>query len=112
VWSIHEAEVSELMDNPPPRELVELRLRAEQSMRPKDDRTLLDLSSELRSDEECWVHLWAPAVAIAARRLGSADALAILEEAVAGGFRQPELFDGETAGLPFSYVVRAGGAPR
>jgi hypothetical protein len=83
------------MDNPPPRELVELRLQAEQSMRAKDDRTLLDLSSELRSDEECWVHLWAPAVAIAARRLGSPDALAILEEAVAGGFRQPELFDGE-----------------
>jgi hypothetical protein len=75
--------------------LTRLRLRAEQCLRNGRDQELLGLVPELRGDAEWWVHLWAPGAALAAARLGSSDALALLEEAVAGGFSQPELFDGE-----------------
>lgn len=85
----HHAEV-------PPRELARLRLRAEEWLRAGRHRELLGLVPELRGDAEWWAHLWAPGAALAAARLGSSsEALALLEEAVAGGFSQPELFDGE-----------------
>ncbi|GAA1564774.1 hypothetical protein GCM10009789_17900 [Kribbella sancticallisti] len=87
--------MTELVDDLPPRELAELRLRAEQLVRDGEDRPLLELVRELRTDEQWWVHLWAPAVAVAARRLGAPNAIALLEEAVAAGLSQPELFEGE-----------------
>ncbi|MGC4936912.1 transglutaminase domain-containing protein [Kribbella sp. DT2] len=79
----------------PTRELARLRLRAEQRLRDGRHQDLLGLVPELRGDTEWWAHLWAPGAALAAARLGSPDALALLEEAIAGGFGQPELFDGE-----------------
>lgn len=87
--------MSELRDDLPPRELTELRLRAQQYLRESNDQPLVELTGELRADEQWWAHLWAPGAAIAARRLGSPQALQLLEEAVAGGFSQPELFEGE-----------------
>jgi Transglutaminase-like superfamily len=81
--------------DPVPRPLAELRLRAEQAARDSDDDGLLSLADQLASDDaEQWPHLWAPAVAIAARRTGRPDAVHILEGAVAAGFSQPELFEG------------------
>lgn len=87
--------MSELRDDLPPRELAELRLQAQQYLRSQDDQPLVELAGELRTDEQWWAHLWAPGAAIAARRLGSELAAELLEEAVAGGFSQPELFEGE-----------------
>jgi hypothetical protein len=83
-------------DQPPSAELTRLRLHAEQCARDKDDARLFALADQLRDDSEWWPHLWAPATAIAAQRLGKpADALALLQAAVHGGFSQPELFDGD-----------------
>ena len=87
--------MTEPVNDLPSRELAELRLRAEQFARDQDDQSLLDLVGELRADEQWWAHLWGPAAAIAARRLGSPDAVGLLEESVAAGFSQPELFEGE-----------------
>lgn len=87
--------MTELVDDLPPRDLTELRLRAEAAARAEDDRTLLELVDQLRGDEQWWAHLWAPSAAIAARRLGAPNAIKLLEDAIAGGFSQPELFDGE-----------------
>ncbi len=87
--------VSERVDDLPPRELAELRLAAERHLRDENDQPLLDLVGELRADEQWWAHLWAPGAAIAARRLGSPQASALLEEAVTLGFSQPEMFEGE-----------------
>jgi hypothetical protein len=77
------------------RDLAELRLRAERAARASDDRSLLELVDRLRADSEWWAHLWAPAAAIAAQRLGAPNALKLLAEAIDGGFSQPELFEGE-----------------
>lgn len=79
----------------PARALATLRLRAEQCAREEDDAGLLALAHELRGDDELWPHLWAPACAIAAERLGRAGGFEFLEEAVAAGFSQPELFEGQ-----------------
>ncbi len=76
-------------------ELVQLRLRAEQLARTKDDTGLLALVDGLRADSEWWAHLWGPAIAIAARRSGRDDSLGFLVSAIDGGFSQPELFEGE-----------------
>jgi Transglutaminase-like superfamily len=79
-----------------PRALAELRLRAERAVRGSDDDALLSLADELEAeDAEQWPHLWAPAVAIAARRRNRPDSMRILTAAVDGGFSQPELFEGE-----------------
>ncbi|MGI8699891.1 MAG: transglutaminase domain-containing protein [Nocardioidaceae bacterium] len=82
-------------ERPPTPELVELRLRAEQLVRDRQDGELLALVEELRTDEQMWSHLWAPSVAIAARRSARGDALVLLQDAVDNGFSQPELFEGE-----------------
>jgi hypothetical protein len=82
------------MSDLPSRELAELRLRAEELMRSSGDAGLLELVGQLRADGQWWAHLWAPGAALAARRLGSAEAVGLLDEAIAGGFSQPELFDG------------------
>jgi hypothetical protein len=78
-----------------PRELAELRLRAEQCLREDRYQELLELVPLLRSDVEWWTHLWAPGAALAAHHHGSSLAWQLIEEAVSGGFSQPELFDGE-----------------
>ncbi|NUT36532.1 MAG: transglutaminase domain-containing protein [Hamadaea sp.] len=78
----------------PDATLVDLRIRAEDFMRANDDAGLLALADELRLDTQ-WPRQWAPACAIAARRLGRADARDFLLDAIDGGFFQPELFGGD-----------------
>jgi transglutaminase-like putative cysteine protease len=90
----HESPYRQVATDP---ELTELRLRAEASLRSSDDERLLALSTDLRADTEVWPHLWAPGCAIAAARLGRADARALLEEAIAAGFCQPETFGNKLA---------------
>lgn len=81
---------------PVARELAELRLRAEEVDRSHDHPTLLALADRLRAeDSQMWPHLWAPQCAMAARRLGDDRVWPLLDEAIAKGFTQPELFDGE-----------------
>jgi hypothetical protein len=77
-----------------PAWLEELRDRAEWFVNDKDDEGLVDLLPDLEGDVEWWTHLWAPSGAVAAKRLDRPDALALLEAAIAGGFSQPEMFDG------------------
>ncbi|WP_340538307.1 transglutaminase domain-containing protein [Nocardioides sp. GXZ039] len=76
------------------RELAQLRLQAERAARARADADLLALADRLRAgDPEWWPHLWAPAAAIAARRLGDDRAWPLLDEAIALGFRQPMLVE-------------------
>jgi len=82
-----------------PRSLADLRLRAEELARRSKDADLLDLVDELREDVALWPHLWAPTCALAAARMGRDDAFGFLEEAVTGGFAQPELFQGRLEDL-------------
>lgn len=77
--------------------LARLRLLAEGFLRSQADEELLGLADELRADAEAWPHLWAPGCAIAAARLGRADARKLLDEAIAAGFCQPELFGDDLA---------------
>lgn len=93
--SVEQRDDTPYAQRPPSRDLAELRLRAEDCGRRKDDAALLGLADDLRSDDEMWAHLWAPALAVAAARSGRADGLAFLEAALDGGFCQPELFEGE-----------------
>jgi hypothetical protein len=74
--------------------LEELRARAERCIHAGDDDGLVELLPDLERDVEWWTHLWAPSAAVAAKRLGRPDALALLEAAIAGGFAQPEMFEG------------------
>ncbi len=57
--------------------------------------TLIDLESTLRSDTEFWRDLWAPCLAIAARKVGLPDARRHLEEAIDEGFHQLDQFEPE-----------------
>ncbi len=82
-------------DKPPSQILIQLRLHAEQLARDKADVDYLGLLDQLRGDEKLWPHLWAPSAALAASRSGRCDAVELLREAVADGFSQPELFEGE-----------------
>jgi hypothetical protein len=86
-------------DEAVPAWLGELRARAEQCVNSGDDVGLVSLLPELERDGEWWAHLWAPSAAVAAKRLDRPDSLSLLETAVAGGFAQPEMFEGaiETA---------------
>jgi hypothetical protein len=72
--------------------LTRLRLRAEDAVTGGDWATVLALEPDLRTDKEMWP-IWAAACAIAAARLGRPDAFSYLEEAVAVGFCQPELYE-------------------
>jgi hypothetical protein len=56
---------------------------------------LFELAPTLREDAEYWPLMWAPAVALAGRHLGDPGARGYLDEAIASGFGQPELFEGE-----------------
>lgn len=74
--------------------VVELRVRAEGLVRAEDHAGLLVLAEDLRADVEQWPGFWAPACAIAARKLGRPEARGFLLDAIDGGFFQPELFEG------------------
>jgi hypothetical protein len=76
-------------------ELNELRARAQDLARTSNWADLFELAPALRADVRYWLLMWAPAVALAARHLGDPTARTYLDEAVAGGFGQPELFEGE-----------------
>lgn len=95
----------------PTRDLAELRLRAEDFARREDDEGLVSLAEDLRTDREMWTHLWAPALAVATVRSGRTGGIELLEEAAAGGFSQPELFEGRIeqhfASLPQWEQVKA-----
>jgi hypothetical protein len=78
---------------PVPRDLAELRLKAEAAARADDWSTLASYAGALREhDVAWWPHMWAPLLAIAMHEMGK-DPAPMLEEAVAGGFRQPEMYD-------------------
>jgi hypothetical protein len=76
-------------------ELGELRTRAQDLAERKDWSGVLSLAPTLRRDERYWIEIWAPLVALAARKVGNSSARDYLDEAVAGGFFQPELLEGE-----------------
>ena len=76
-------------------ELDELRTAAQDLAMADDWTGLLALRAELEQDADLWTDLWGPSCALAARRLGEPGAIELLAELVNGGFRQPELFDGQ-----------------
>jgi transglutaminase superfamily protein len=75
-----------------PRRLRELRVAANDAHRARDWAALRALRDELRQDADYWFDMWAPLSAIAARHLGEPDARALLDEAVAAGYCQPDVF--------------------
>lgn len=78
-----------------PSAFDQLRVEASDLARQRNWAELWDLRLALRGDETFWPDLWAPLVAVAAQHLGNPDAFHLLEEAVRGGFRQPEVLEGE-----------------
>jgi transglutaminase superfamily protein len=56
---------------------------------------ILDLEPQLRADADHWRDLWAPLLAVAARHEGRPHARRYLDEAIAAGFAQPEILEGE-----------------
>ncbi len=78
-------------DDPP---LVDIRKRGQDAGTAEDWEALLALEAELRADEAWWPIVWAPACAMAAAKIDRrAQARSFVEEAIAGGFSQPELYD-------------------
>lgn len=75
--------------------LLRLRQRAETLIDAQRDDEYLTLVGELQFDTELWAHVWAPSAALAAHRLGDAEAFDFLENAAEQGFNQPEMFDGQ-----------------
>ena len=79
-------------------DLHALRLAAEDAVRRHDWEFLCARTDELRAtDPEWWADNWAPSCAIAARQLGAPGARALLDEAIAGGYSQPEVHRPELA---------------
>lgn len=72
--------------------LVELRVKANDLSRAHDWPAMHELAAELRRDELMWPEMWGPCCAVAAREVGDPNARALLEEVIAAGFHQPELF--------------------
>lgn len=72
--------------------LVDLRVKANDLSRAHDWPAMHELAADLRRDELMWPELWGPCCAIAAREVGDPNARALLEEVIAAGFHQPELF--------------------
>ena len=68
--------------------LARLRNQALDATRARDWPSLLALEGQLRADSEIWTQVWGPACAVAARLTDRADARALLEECVQGGFYQ------------------------
>ncbi|HEX6683006.1 MAG TPA: transglutaminase domain-containing protein [Candidatus Limnocylindrales bacterium] len=73
-------------------ELARLRERGHDLVRACEWNELLNMSGMFRRDFEYWTRFWAPQIAIAARHLGDESARGFLNEAIARGFSQPELF--------------------
>ncbi|THV42933.1 transglutaminase-like domain-containing protein [Glycomyces buryatensis] len=83
------------MTAPRPAKLARVRTVAQDAMRGGRWWTLLDLEPTLRADTEYWRDLWAPSLAIAASKVGLPDARSRLDEAIAAGFHQIDLFEPE-----------------
>jgi hypothetical protein len=78
--------------------LQALRVAADDAVRRYDWAYLRAHTGELRdADPERWADSWAPSCAIAARQLGEPDARALLDEAIAGGYNQPDVHSPELA---------------
>lgn len=77
----------------------ELRQLGQDLARAEEWEKLLDLAQRLRADAEWWTDIWAPCLAIAARRQADPTARDFLDEAVAKGFWQPENFGGQLEDL-------------
>ncbi len=73
-------------------DLAGIRAQAQEAIATKHYDRLLELSSLLRDDDEYWATWFAPECAVAARATGRSDARAFLDEAIAGGFAQYEMF--------------------
>lgn len=78
-----------------PAQLARVRTIAQDAMRGARWWTLLDLERTLRADTEFWRDLWAPSLAIAAHKVGLKGARSRLDEAIAAGFHQMDLFEPE-----------------
>lgn len=77
---------------PAERWLRGLRVAANDAQRGQDWAAVRSLQDQLRRDDDFWYDLWAPLCAIAARHLGAPEAArALLDEAIAGGYCQPDL---------------------
>lgn len=76
-------------------EVGELRRRVQDLANAGDWAAALALAPRLRADTAYWIDVWAPLLAIAARHVGDPAARGYLAEAIAGGFHQPENFEGE-----------------
>ena len=71
--------------------LTAIRVKGQDAEQSKDPQELLALADELRTDAEYWPTWWAVACAIKAEKLGHREeARGYLEEAIAGGFCQPD----------------------
>lgn len=73
--------------------LDELRRTAIDLARAEDWAGLLAVEKELRTDAVQWVNVWAPLLAVAARKLGRDSARSYLDEAIADGFFQPSIHE-------------------
>lgn len=73
--------------------LAKARATMQDAINAADYATAMTVTDTLRRDPLLWHQAWAPATAIAARELGRPDARQFLDEAIAGGFSQPELFE-------------------
>ncbi len=77
-------------------ELDDLRRTAQDAARAEKWDELLTLTDALRADTELWASVWAVACALAARTIGQPDrARSLLDEAIAGGYFQVEIFEPE-----------------
>jgi hypothetical protein len=78
-----------------PAKLARVRTVAQDAMRGGRWWTLIDLERILRDDAEFWRDLWAPSLAIAAQKVGLKHPRARLDEAIADGFHQTDMFEPE-----------------
>ncbi|WP_018352704.1 transglutaminase-like domain-containing protein [Longispora albida] len=78
-------------------QLVDIRTRGQDASNAENMAGLLEMEAELRLDTEFWPGIWAPMCALAASKQGDGRARAFLDEAVSGGFAQPELFGTDMA---------------
>ncbi len=76
-------------------DLTALRQLAQDLANQPDWPGVLTLAPRLRADTAYWFGVWAPLVAIAARQTGDPSARSYLDEALEGGFSQPENLEGE-----------------
>ena len=80
-------------------ELAALRALVQDLANRPDWAAVLALEPRMRADTEYWIGTWAPTLAVAAGKLGDSRARRYLDAAVAGGFGQPEIMEGELEAL-------------